>query len=206
MDERNTWGWVVGGIVAIVVIGGLVWWLNQSTTANTSGTDMASTTDMTVSSTTTSAMPTAVTVNDSSSKSIATIVAGLSDSSEYASYFVNTGIGATLGARGPYTVFVSTDAGFGLLKPGTITNMTAAQKKRLIQYSVVSGRELDVNTQNNGSVKALSGDELNFVVNPSGQVQVNSSYALAAYKASNGIVYVINQPLLPPTSGNIMTP
>ncbi len=84
--------------------------------------------------------------------------------------------------------------------------MTAAQKKRMVQYSVVSGRALNVNVQDSGSVKALSGDLLNFNVGSTGLVQVNSSYALAAYKATNGIVYVINQPLLPPTSGNIMTP
>jgi uncharacterized surface protein with fasciclin (FAS1) repeats len=112
--------------------------------------------------------------------------------------FTGTGVGATLGAKGPYTVFVSTDAGFSLLPAGTVSRMTAAEKKRFVQYSIVSGRALDINAVNSGSVKTLSGDTLNFHVGSTGLVQVNSSYALGAYKTSNGIVYVLNQPLLPP--------
>jgi len=164
--------------------------MTASTTPDTSGT-----------------VPTTpVAVANNSSKTVSAIVAGLSGASEYESYLGSTGVGSSIAGKGPYTVFVSSDAGYALLKPGTIVNMTAAQKKRLIQYSIVSGKELDVNVQNTGSVKALSGDELNFKVSASGLVQVNSSYALAAYKASNGIVYVVNQPLIPPTSGNILTP
>jgi uncharacterized surface protein with fasciclin (FAS1) repeats len=172
---------------------------------------MASTTNTTSASVTdtsgTNASPSPVVVNNNNSgKSVAAIVAGLTGSSEYAGFFSDTGVAGSVGAKGPYTVFVSTDGGYALLKPGTITNMTAAQKKRMIQYSVVSGKMLDVNVADSGSVKALSGDLLNFNVGSTGLVQVNSSYALAAYKGSNGIVYILNQPLVPPTSGNIMTP
>jgi uncharacterized surface protein with fasciclin (FAS1) repeats len=210
MNGRNTWVWV-GGIILVLLVIGLVWWSNQP--ATTAG-DMASTTGAVTttpatgtdtSGTNTTPAPVVINKNNSD-KSIAGIVAGLTGSSEYAGLFTDTGIAATLGAKGPYTVFVSTNGGYALLKPGTITNMTAAQKKRMIQYSVVSGRALDVNVQDSGSVKALSGDQLNFNVGSTGLVQVNSSYALAAYKATNGIVYVINQPLIPPTSGNILTP
>ena len=203
MNGNNIWSWVGGIIVVVLIIGGLWWWLGGS--GGTQAGDMASTTDMTASTTPSEATPAPVTVNDVHTQSIATILAGLTGSSEYASYFNSTGVGATIGAKGPYTVFVSTDAGYALLKPGTITNMTAAQKKRLIQYSIVT-KLLDDDAQNNGSVKALSGDELNFKVGSTGLVQVNSSYALAEYKASNGIIYILNQPLVPPTSGNILTP
>jgi uncharacterized surface protein with fasciclin (FAS1) repeats len=139
---------------------------------------------------------------------VASIVAGLTGVSQYQGFFDSTGISNTLVDTGPasYTVFVSTDAGYNLLAAGTIANMTAAQKKRMVQYSIVSGKALNVNVADSGSVKTLSGDEVNFKVGTTGLVQVNSSYALAAYKGSNGIVYVINQPLIPPTSGNILTP
>ncbi len=195
----------------LVIIGGLLWWSNQSAvtttdTANTNGTMASSTVGGTdTSGTNTTPAPVVISKNNSS-KSIASIVAGLTGSSEYAALFTDTGVAATLGAKGPYTVFVSTNGGYALLKPGTISNMTAAQKKRMIQYSVISGRALDVNVQDSGQINALSGDKLNFSVGSTGLVQVNSSYALAAYKATNGVVYVINQPLIPPTSGNILTP
>jgi len=214
MNGNNVWSWIGGIIVVVLIIGGLIWWMGGNS-AMQAGDNVASTTPTTTTSANSSAIDTSgantdeapVTVNTkNSSKSIAQIVAGLTGSSEYASYFNSTGVGATLGARGPYTVFISTNAGFALLKPGTITGMSAAQQKRMVQYSIVSGKALDVNAADSGSIKALSGDELNFKVGSTGLVQINSSYALAAYKASNGIVYVINQPLIPPTSGNILTP
>ncbi len=201
MNEKNTWGWIIGVIVVLLIIGGVWWWA----TGPTAGTpnDMASSTTAT---TTPAGTGSDVTVINKNSESIAAIVAGLSGASQYASLFNSTGVGATLGARGPYTVFISTDAGYNLLPAGTVTNMTAAQKKRMIQYSVVSGKALDIDAQDSGSIKTLSGDEVNFSVGSTGLVQVNSSYALSEYKASNGIVYVLNQPLLPPTSKNILTP
>ena len=209
--KENIWSWVGGIILAVLIIGGLIWWFNGTPSLMQAGS-MATTTDTLASANAidtsgTNATEAPVVVNTKNSgKSIAQIVTGLPNASEYAGFFSDTGVGGMLGAHGSYTVFVSTNTGYGLLKPGTITTMTAAQKKRMVQYSIVSGKALDVNAQDSGSIKALSGDELNFNVGSTDLVQVNSSYALAAYKASNGIVYVINQPLVPPTSGNILTP
>ncbi len=204
MNERNTWGWIIGVIVVLLIIGG-VWWWAAGPDTGTPG-NMASSTTATTTTNTPTGTGGNVTVIDKSSQSIASIVAGLTNSSQYASLFNSTGVGSTLGVRGPYTVFISSDAGYNLLPPGTLANMTAAQKKRMIQYSVVSGKALDIDAQDAGSIKTLSGDEVNFSVGSTGLVQVNSSYAIAEYKASNGIVYVLNQPLLPPTSKNILTP
>lgn len=201
MERNTTWAWVIGIIVLLVVIGGL-WWWSVAPTQTGAPTGTATTTVATSTATNVAA----ATVVNKSSQSVASIVAGLTGSSQYAAAWSSTGVGSTVAGKGPYTVFVSTDAGYALLKPGTITNMTSAQKKRMVQYSIVSGKALDINAQDTGSVKTLSGDELNFSVGAPGVVQVNSSYAIAEYKASNGIVYVINQPLIPPTSKNILTP
>ena len=201
MDEKNTWGWVVGSIVVIVVVvvAALWWWMQApaQAPATTNGT-MASSTIAT------STPPTSV-VTTKKSETVAAIVADLSSDSQYESLWNSTGVSSSIVGKGPYTVFVSTDAGFNLLPPNAIGNMTTAQRKRMIQYSVVA-RSLDINAQDTGSIKTLSGDELNFEVGPGGVVQVNSSYALEEYKGSNGIVYVLNEPLLPPTSKNILTP
>jgi uncharacterized surface protein with fasciclin (FAS1) repeats len=131
---------------------------------------------------------------------VAQVVASLSGTSEFQGDFVSTGVSASLTGKGPYTVFIPTDAGYNLVKPGTISGMTPTQLKRFVQYHVVSGRALDVDAVQNGTIQALSKDTLNFTVQKdTGFVQVNSSFALTAYKASNGIVYVINQPLIPPS-------
>lgn len=203
MNENNTWVWVGGVFAVVLIIGGLYWWFSAPS-AVAPADDTASSASTTPVGNANGETPVVVNAQ-TSSKTVAAIIAGLAGSSEYASLLSSTGVGTSIAGKGPYTVFVSTDAGFSLLKPGTITNLTAAQKKRLMQYSIVS-KVLNVNIQDSGSVKALSGDLLNFTVGPTNLVQVNSSYALKAYKGSNGIVYVINQPLVPPTSGNIMTP
>jgi uncharacterized surface protein with fasciclin (FAS1) repeats len=200
MNEKNIWGWVIGIIVILIIIAGIWWWSASSVPA------AAPTTTTSVASSTSSVATPALVNNTKISETVAGIVAGLGNDSEYAGFLSSTGVGVNLTGKGPYTVFISTDAGYGLLKPGTISNMTAAQKKRMLQYSIVSGRALNINLQDSGSIKTLSGDELNFSVGPGGVVQVNSSYALQEYKASNGVVYVLNQPILPPTSKNILTP
>jgi len=134
-----------------------------------------------------------------STGTVAAVVANVSNGETFASYLASTGVGATLTGKGPYTVFVSTDGAFSRLAPGTISSMTAAQKKRMVQYHVVAGKLLDVDAINNGQIQALSRDTLNFNVDGN-KVYVNSGYVLQAYKASNGMVYVINAVLLPPTS------
>ena len=77
--------------------------------------------------------------------------------------------------------------------------MDAAGLKRLVEYHIVSGKSIDVNVQTSGTTQALSKDTLNFSVREGDKsARINSSVALQAYKASNGIVYLIDQVLIPP--------
>ncbi|HEY5383396.1 MAG TPA: fasciclin domain-containing protein [Candidatus Paceibacterota bacterium] len=201
MNKKDTWAWVIGIVVVLLIIGGVWWWVMTP-----AQTPSPAVTNTVATSTNAATVPASVSLVNKSSESVASILAGFSSDSSYASLLSSTGVGSTLSGKGPYTVFVSTDAGFNLLPPATVANMTASQRKRMAQYSIISGRALNIDAQDTGSIKTLSGDELNFSVGPGNVVQVNSSYALQEYKASNGVVYVINQPLLPPTSKNILTP
>jgi len=191
---KNIWGWVIGIIVVVALLWALLLAMGGSTES-----DMASPSPQTA---TTS--PTGASANEpapvkpvTKQESVGSILSGLTGDSTYVNMFNSYGLSATVG-KGPYTVFVSTDAGFNLLPAGTVSKMTAAEKKRFVQYSIVTGKMLDINAVNSGNVRTLSGDTLNFHVGSTGLVQVNSSYALGAYKATNGIIYILNQPLLPP--------
>jgi uncharacterized surface protein with fasciclin (FAS1) repeats len=99
---------------------------------------------------------------------VATIVRGLSTGSTFNAYFRSTGVAATISPKSTskYTVFVPTNGAFAQLPPGTISNMSAAEKKRLIQYHVVSGRAVDPDQMTAGSIEALSRDVLNFSYGP----------------------------------------
>ena len=80
--------------------------------------------------------------------------------------------------KGPYTVFVPTDGAFANLTDA-ISTMTAAEKKRLVQYAVVSGKRLDLDAVSSGTHIALSKDTLNFQVHPQTKLAyVNNGYAL----------------------------
>ena len=54
--------------------------------------------------------------------------------------------------------------------------------------------------QSSGSIQALSGDALNFTFGTDNIPMVNSAILITEYKGSNGVVYLIDNVLVPPTS------
>ncbi len=204
MDSNNTWGWVVGVIIVLLVILGL-WWLVSANPA-TDNNGIATTTPQTATTTNTGTNPAPVVSETRTSSTVAAIAASLTGSSNFEALLVSTGVAATLAGKGPYTLFIPTDSAYASLTPGTLSQATAAQKKRIAQYAVVSGKALDIDAVSSGTYAALSKDMLNFQVNlQKSTVMVNSGTAIRQYKASNGIVYVINAVLVPPQTGATTT-
>jgi uncharacterized surface protein with fasciclin (FAS1) repeats len=195
MNKKNG-AWVLGVVVILVLlIGAWMWGRSHGGLALQPagyGAPAASSTD--------ALNPTGPVASENrSSSTVMGIVSSLQGESRFAGLLANTGVSAQITGKGPYTIFVPTDASFGTLPAGTLNNMTSAQLKRLVQYHVVSGRAVDVNAQVAGTIQALSKDMLNFSKQTGDKsARVNSSVAIRAYKASNGIVYVISAVLLPP--------
>lgn len=195
-DKTRVWIW---GAVAVLVVAFGVWWYYQSMDPagelGVAGYGVPA-----ASSTSALEGPTAmITPEVRTTATVASVVATLGGESRFAGLLTSTGVAATLTGKGPYTIFVPTDASFGSLPTGTINNLNATQLKRLVQYHIVSGKMIDVNAQVAGTVPALSKDMLNFSkgVNDA-SARVNSSAVIRAYRTSNGVVYVVNQVLLPP--------
>lgn len=207
--NQNKGIWV--GVVSLIVIAALgLWWLAAnrplamlapmgSTTANQTASSTGSTASGTKAGT--------VTVKKDSStknKDVATIVRGLTTASTFNAYFRSTGVAATINPKSvsKYTVFVPTNGAFAQLPPGTVSNMSTVEKKRLIEYHVVSGRAVDVDSMTAGSLQALSGDMLNFSYGIDKIPMVNSAITITQYQGTNGIVIVIDNVLLPPRKSN----
>jgi|GEM_PF-748863 len=216
--NENKGIWI--GAVVIVVLGALgLWWVSSGLPMNTStGTDnsgaQVATTSNNGSNTGSNSGSTGGTGTTggttgrpvtASNSDVASIVASLSGFTQFKSLFASTGIGATITpqAGGKYTIFVPTDGAVSQLPAGTIANMTAAEKKRLIQYHVVSGRAIDADAQVAGQIQALSGDALNFNYGTNKIPMVNSAIIVAQYNGTNGTVYVIDNVLLPPKKSTI---
>lgn len=120
-----------------------------------------------------------------------TLVAALK-AAEYVDALSNTG---------PFTVFAPTDEAFGKLPEGTVDNLVKPENKEklrdILEYHVYVGviREnmihdgMNLNQVNGSNVKiGKTGDK----------VTVNGANIIATVPTTNGIIYVIDQVLLPP--------
>lgn len=202
-NQSSVFGWVVGIIVVLLIIAGIWWFVQANPGTNENGT--ATTTPQGTTTTGGTGTPVATATEVRTSSTVNAVVASLTSGSRFASLYVSTGVSASLTGKGPYTVFVPSDAAFANLTDA-ISTMTAAEKKRLVQYAVVSGKMLDLDAVSSGTHTALSKDPINFQVNPQTKLAyVNSGYTITQYKASNGIVYLINAVLVPPQTPNPST-
>ena len=111
-----------------------------------------------------------------------------------------------LNGDGPLTVFAPTDDAFAALPEGTVETLLLPENKKMLQdillYHVVSGEVLAQQAislaGNNSMVATLQGDEIELSLN-NGDLFINESQVITAdVIASNGVIHVINQVLLPP--------
>jgi uncharacterized surface protein with fasciclin (FAS1) repeats len=129
---------------------------------------------------------------------VVSVTQHLSGASEFITLFKSSGVADHLTGKGPYTIFVPTNKAFSHLPPGTLSEMSATQKLRLVQYHIITGRAVSAETQIMGTILSLSGDALNFSFGTDHIPMVNSAIFMKKYRASNGIVYLIDNVLLPP--------
>ncbi len=194
--------WVIGAIV-VILVGLAAWWLasSQSVSMPTLGTTASST----IASSTTGESNTSGTVNvaslptsDLSSSGVVSVAENISGASTFGSWLASTGVATQLTGKGPYTIFVPTNGAISQLPTGTFTNLSLAAKKRFVQYHVISNRAVSVDAQFAGTVISMSGDPLNFSYGTTNIPMVGSAIIISEYKASNGVVYLINGALVPP--------
>lgn len=192
--DKSKGVWI--GIVALIIVGALaLWWIAVSEPISTfTGLPFGEARDTsgfgrgegdTSGST------------DRAGSGVVSVAENIAGASTFASWLESTGVAAQIKGAGPYTIFVPTDKAASSLKAGTFTNLSAAEKRRLVRYHVVAGRAIDVDAQKSGSITALSGDALNFH-NDNNIPMVGSAIIIAEYKASNGIVYLVSGVLIPP--------
>ncbi|MBY0293988.1 fasciclin domain-containing protein [Patescibacteria group bacterium] len=193
-NTTRTWVW--GAVIVLALIVGVwVWYMGQpkNIAPVSYGSPSASSTAA-LKNPTTPVVP-----ENRTSTGVVGVIDSLGNNSRFAGLLSSTGVSASLTGKGPYTIFIPTDASFARLPAGTVNNLSATELKRLVQYHVISGKMIDVNAQVAGTVPALSKDSLNFSYEMDDKsARVNSGTIIAAYKASNGVVYVINSVLLPP--------
>ncbi|WP_414516864.1 fasciclin domain-containing protein [Nostoc sp. PCC 9305] len=113
------------------------------------------------------------------------------------------GLTEQLAAPGPYTVFAPTDAAFSALPKATLDQLLQPANKqqlvKLLSYHVIPG---GITSQQliSGEVKTVEGSPVKITVDrASNSITVNNAKVRQPdIPASNGIVHVVDQVLLPP--------
>ena len=110
------------------------------------------------------------------------------------------GLAETLQGAGPFTVFAPTDEAFAKLPKGTVETLLKPENKAklgaILTYHVVAGKVMaaDVKTM---KAKTVNGQELDVKV-AHGTVTVNNATVTSTdVVASNGVIHVIDNVLLP---------
>lgn len=105
-----------------------------------------------------------------------------------------------LSNAGPFTVFAPTNAAFNALPAGTVDGLLKPEKKadlqHILEYHVYVG-VLPLERLSDGQVLGMVNGSNVKVAVKDGRVTINGANVLGSVPASNGIVHVIDQVLLP---------
>ncbi|MFN6514426.1 MAG: fasciclin domain-containing protein [Nostoc sp. CreGUA01] len=113
------------------------------------------------------------------------------------------GLNEQLTQPGPYTVFAPTDAAFSALPKATLDKLLQPANKqqlvRLLAYHVIPGR-ITSQQLTSGEVKTVDGTPVKITVTPSTKAITinNAKVTQPDIPASNGIVHIVDQVILPP--------
>jgi uncharacterized surface protein with fasciclin (FAS1) repeats len=111
------------------------------------------------------------------------------------------GLSDTLKGDGPFTVFAPTDSAFAALPEGTVDTLlkpeNRAQLTDILTYHVVPGKVMSSDLTEGMKAKTVQGGELSITL--AGGAKVNGANVTTAdVAASNGVIHVIDQVILPP--------
>merc|ERR1712003_546700 len=109
---------------------------------------------------------------------------------------------APLSGDGPLTVFAPTNKAFNELPAGVLDSLlkpeNVDQLKDILLYHVIAANALSSSLVS-GAINTLNGDKVKVTVIGSGVMINDADVILADVIASNGIVHVIDEVLLPPS-------
>lgn len=114
-----------------------------------------------------------------------------------------SGLAATLAGAGPFTVFAPTDQAFAALPQGTFAELLKPENKavlvKILSYHVVPAT-VNASALKPGTLQTIAGNPVQIGVDSANnQVKVNTAkVVLPNVPASNGVIHVIDQVILPP--------
>jgi uncharacterized surface protein with fasciclin (FAS1) repeats len=108
----------------------------------------------------------------------------------------------TLQGEGPFTVFAPTDDAFAALPEGLLEKLLLPENvdvlTAILTYHVVSGAVYSTDIVD-GDVATVEGSTVALVVSDMGVTVNGANVTMADIAASNGVIHVIDQVIVPPT-------
>jgi uncharacterized surface protein with fasciclin (FAS1) repeats len=107
----------------------------------------------------------------------------------------------TLKGPGPFTVFAPTDEAFAKLPDGTLDDLLKPENKAKLQailtYHVVPGKVMAADAAQLSSAKTVNGQRFRISDSDSGLMVDGAHIVKADIVASNGVIHVIDEVILP---------
>ena len=102
---------------------------------------------------------------------------------------------------GPFTVFAPTNAAFDALPPGTLDDLVKPENQRklrdILEYHVLLGVYKPEDFVNGRNLGTADGRSVTVAVAEDGTVTINGAKIIGTVSASNGIIHMVDQVLLP---------
>jgi uncharacterized surface protein with fasciclin (FAS1) repeats len=139
--------------------------------------------------------------DDVSKPNIVQIAVGSKDHSTLVTAVKAAGLVDALSNAGPFTVFAPTNAGFDKLPAGTVEELLKPEKKgdleNILGYHTYVGVLQGALLQDGLEYDMVFGGKVK-ITKEGDKTFVNGKEIVASISASNGIIHVINEVLLPP--------
>ncbi len=166
------------------------------------GPDQKNTDTMKVSATLPTAGGQAYIVDDVSAMNIVQIAASSDDHTTLVAAVEAAGLVNVLANNGPLTVFAPTNEAFEKLPEGTVENLLKPENKmalvNLIHFHAAPGTYKGDLLKDGMLLYQAQGDKVLIERHEDGSISVNGAKILATIDATNGVVHVVDQVLLPP--------
>lgn len=102
---------------------------------------------------------------------------------------------------GPFTVFAPTNSAFDALPPGTLSDLVKPENQRklrdILEYHVLLGVYKPEDFVNGRKIGTADGRSIEVSIAEDGTISINRAKIIGTVPASNGIIHIIDQVLIP---------
>ena len=142
--------------------------------------------------------------DDESQKDVVKVAAGSKDHTTLVAAVKQAQLVDALSNAGPFTVFAPTNEAFNKLPKGTVEDLMKPENKEklqdILQYHVFVANLGTTLMQDGQTLNQVNGQNITIQKSADGKITINGkAHIITSIPASNGIIHVIDEVLLPPS-------